>query len=619
MTCGMAREHIVGQEFVEDKTGSWTLQEARAQQATAFTGLLAKGYGPSAIWVKLRIDPKLSDGSKTGGLFLRIRPMYLDTIQLYDEADGFAPRPSIGDRHPASAQDEPAPFHLLKLKRSDTPRDLWLRIESTSSRLAYFEVIDEQSLRKSKLKIQSAGSIYLAIIAMFMVVGFSQAIIRSDRLNWSFAIYQVVAFVHGALSLGYGRWWTEGWLAPWVLDRVYSLTVVCLTFTVLLFSIAVLQDNARGRFRQRLFLGFCIIFAGLGSIQFFGFLGLSLRVNAIAALLVPLMLFTAALLQPNKAPRQDQAAILPKTLTVIYFGLTMTFAYLAALPVLGLAPAVELSLYTLHFYCLSSGLLMLGLLQYRSHILIRHRDSLIIETQRANERLGLERAQRLERQQLLNMLGHELKTPIATLKMLLGDRGIPAELAKRLSEPLAEMKEVVERTMQSGQLEEGGIELRKQPCNLLELVYEQISHLPSSKDRIQISVDGNSPSGFYVITDPYFLGVILRNLLDNAAKYSPEKSTISVVLAAPTNSQLCSITVVNEIGRAGSPDPEKLFTRYWRSPKATYRSGSGQGLYIVHRLAQLLDGDLRYAPNAHTVQFTLTIPSHMNAPMEDRS
>lgn len=602
----LARDLIIERAFIDDPSGVWTVDDARAQQLKTFSGLLTQGYGTGAIWVRLRINPGPGDTPANEPLFLRIRPIFLDSIQLYDQAESFVPRVPVGDRHPLSARDEPGPFYVFELSRTVAQRDVWLRIETTSTRLAHFEVLEEPEMRSDNFKLQMFTSVYLALIGTFLMLGLIQSVIRRDTLNWSFTGYQFIAFAHGAIALGYARWWAESLLPPAVLDGLFSFFIVCLTFAALLFTAALLREISQSRWRNYLVYGIFAVLLGLLILQFTGFMSLSLLINSLAALILPTLFFIYAIFQPKKETVGSQVPGLPKAAVTTYFGLTLAVAYLGAMPVLGWFPAVELSLYWIQIYCVSSGLLMLGILQYRAHIIDRQRDTLIAETRSANERAALERAQRVERQQLLNMLGHELKTPMATIKMLLGDRNIPTDIAQRLAVPITEMKDVVERTVQSGQLEDGGIELQWQACDLPALIRDQLASLDEA--RIIFTIESATQESPIVQTDPHFLSVIIRNLLDNALKYSPDNSAIQLRLLFSSDENSWRLIVGNQVGRAGRPDPEKLFVKYWRSPSAAYRSGSGQGLYIVYRLAGLLGGRLSLEPHSELVLFRLEMP-----------
>ena len=601
-----ATEHIVSRDYVEDLSGQWTLEQAQAQELQPFTNLLTKGYGKGALWVRLRIDPTVGGTLPSDNLYLRIRPMFLDDMRLFDEAEGFAPRAPIGDRHPFAAQDEPATVYVQRIKAGSEPRDLWIRLESTSTRFAFFEVLDGPTLNQSNLKLQTLGAAFLTLMSVFLVLGLSQSILRRDALSWAFTFYQAVALVHGAITLGYGRWWAEGWLPQPMVDQTFSVLVVCYIFSVLLYSNFLLRELAPSRLRAVVFYALSAVLFGLIGLQFVGMVGLSLTINRFVVLVMPLLFLVDALRQPRVHPAAPKGIGLTKRAVVVYFALTLVFAYLSALPTLGWTPALEVTIYAGMFYSLSAGVLMFGMLQYRANFLLRQREQLVNDARIANQRAELEHAQRLERERLIAMLGHELKTPLATLRMMLGDNTLPQQTAQQMSEPLKDINELIERTVQTGQLENDAIGLRPVACTLADTVQHAASNLPHA-ERLVWNI--HPPADQQTVeADPFLLGVVVRNLLDNALKYSPDDATIDVDLHADTTLGKWVLEVHNPVGRAGLPDPAHVFDKFYRSPKASYRSGSGQGLFIAWRLAQLMGGELRYLPSDSTVCFSLTLP-----------
>lgn len=111
-------------------------------------------------------------------------------------------------------------------------------------------------------------------------------------------------------------------------------------------------------------------------------------------------------------------------------------------------------------------------------------------------------------------------------------------------------------------------------------------------------------------TDPQFLQIVLGNLLHNALHYSDPLTPIRVGLA-PAEQQGeagLAVRVSNTLGRAGWPDKQKLFGKYYRSPGAQTLTGSGLGLHLSRQLVQSLGGTLEYAPSAQHVEFVLWIP-----------
>lgn len=92
------------------------------------------------------------------------------------------------------------------------------------------------------------------------------------------------------------------------------------------------------------------------------------------------------------------------------------------------------------------------------------------------------------------------------------------------------------------------------------------------------------------MVDAVLLRVILINLLDNALKYSPPGSSVTLTVDAPALAGTAGplLTISNWPGRAGRPDPKRVFSKYYRSDGARHTTGSGQGTYLVAGLARLL-------------------------------
>jgi signal transduction histidine kinase len=130
-----------------------------------------------------------------------------------------------------------------------------------------------------------------------------------------------------------------------------------------------------------------------------------------------------------------------------------------------------------------------------------------------------------------------------------------------------------------------------------------LDELPE-RERVQWLTQGNNNQAG-MVSDPTLLKIMMRNLLDNALKYSHKTSGVEVVLVLPDAQGHWSVLVGNLPGKAGWPDQSQLFQKYYRSPAAGYRSGSGLGLYLVSRIARLMGGELRYLSDDSWIRFGL--------------
>jgi len=105
---------------------------------------------------------------------------------------------------------------------------------------------------------------------------------------------------------------------------------------------------------------------------------------------------------------------------------------------------------------------------------------------------------------------------------------------------------------------------------------------------------------------------MLTNLLDNAERYGDQQDAIEVLVMHKQNDArengVC-IIISNRPSTASWPDPERVFTKYYRSAGAEAQSGTGLGLHLVRTLARLLGGECKYVPDEKYIKFELWLPS----------
>ena len=219
--------------------------------------------------------------------------------------------------------------------------------------------------------------------------------------------------------------------------------------------------------------------------------------------------------------------------------------------------------------------------------------------------LTLEIRRRNEQSRFMDMLSHELKTPLAVISLSLGVASIPAEVKQRVARATKAMNVILERCLQSDQIEHRQVSVSVVPCQISEVLFDAVARCEAPQ-RVLLEA-GNLP---LCKTDVQLFEVALDNLIGNALKHGTPDGLVNVRAGEARRGLrkgIC-IAVSNTPGASGFPDPLQVFHKYYRAAGAHGKSGSGLGLHIAHGCARNLGGVLRYRPTPESVRFELWIP-----------
>jgi two-component system sensor histidine kinase KdpD len=240
-----------------------------------------------------------------------------------------------------------------------------------------------------------------------------------------------------------------------------------------------------------------------------------------------------------------------------------------------------------------------------------------LERARAQE-LGheVEVARRSEqlRTTLLDALAHELKTPLTSIRAatsaLLANADRNAETAGRMlkiaDEEAAHLEELIDNALDLAQLDSRHIQVHLEPANLDDAVRDVVD---SMKDEIaDRRIVYKSPDALPAVPmDRRLLKLAVRQLLDNALKYSP--------VGTPVTLQTFHLngTVGLEVTDAGKGIPQeeqrRVFERFYRSSSVQDQiPGSGLGLSIARRILEAHKGTLALKSRPGETTFRLALP-----------
>lgn len=183
---------------------------------------------------------------------------------------------------------------------------------------------------------------------------------------------------------------------------------------------------------------------------------------------------------------------------------------------------------------------------------------------------------------------HELRSPLTALKVQLevaqladDDAAARHQALQKLNQGIDRSTRLVEQLLALSRLDSAAAAANDEPLDWPALVNAAVNEqLPAAEEKkinIKTSTDGSAPT---TCGQPLLWALLLRNLLDNAVRYSPEEAQISIELKDETLSVTNSNTVV-----AAEYLP-RLKERFFR-PAGQKSTGSGLGLSIVGRIAEL--------------------------------
>jgi two-component system sensor histidine kinase CpxA len=217
-------------------------------------------------------------------------------------------------------------------------------------------------------------------------------------------------------------------------------------------------------------------------------------------------------------------------------------------------------------------------------------------------------AERLERmivggKELTANISHELRTPLTRIRIaqeMLAERLEKGDFSRckgrlnQIREDIEELDALIGSILELSKLDVHEMQLKHEqfcPADLLDELLEKLAPVISHKN---LSVQKSLPESPEINGDRAALNMALSNILDNAAKFSPENGAIRIDMSP--NGDFFNICVTNTYETLPEKDLIKIFEPFYRSKKSS-ATGTGLGLAIAAKIVQKHGGRIK-ASNA---------------------
>jgi len=235
----------------------------------------------------------------------------------------------------------------------------------------------------------------------------------------------------------------------------------------------------------------------------------------------------------------------------------------------------------------------------------------------AHEVEAARRSERL-RTTLIDAMAHEFKTPLTSIRAattaLLANpdpkQPSAARMLKIADEEAAHLEELIDNALDLAQLNSDRIDVNLEISGLTDVVREVVDSMKVEIGDRPLEFKAHDPLPSIAV-DRRLMKVAVKQILDNALKYSPSDKPVSIHVFSSNGAVALEIT---DHGKGISEEEQaRIFDRFYRGPLVRDQiPGSGLGLSIAHRILQAHGGDLTVRSSPGETTFRVVLPVQPN-------
>ncbi len=604
--------YSVSQAYHLDTAADVSIDAAAKRHFTPYEGTLRLGFESGAVWIELTpiswtSTTDVSDAKNSP--ILRVGPHSLDHIEVYEFVAGQWARQVGGDQHTNKANICPDDYHCFALSpMTATNTPVYVRIQTKGLMVIETEILHSDAL--TTVVAQRIGKITFSLTIAIVLLVFGVALLAIERsiLLLVYSVFQLAVVLFVVANVGLLAHLLPGWST----DNVDKMSTVLFFARVALTALtgwALLEAHQPSQiYKKMIMMMICLSFINLGLIYSEHSLNAT-KLNFYLFFINPLVQIYGILSCVNLSSvrRGIYVFCYGANLVLIVIGSLFVFSNMTIGGPVGFFHSGNDWRLNGVIIGLIVFLVVLSEQRLRNSARVTELDTLrsSSEQARANEdKLS-------ERRALVDMLTHELKNPLGTIRFALASlkRQITGDSdslqrIQRIDASVNRMDDLIEHVARSNKIERTDVMAQPESIPAIDIVHELIQEYPDV-DRFKVSIQ----EGSVFKADRQMLIVILENLMSNAHKYAAIDESITVTVTTEADAGTTCFEICNAVAEDQEPDESRLFERYYRHPGVQNQPGMGIGLSLVQSAAQKIGANVLFRKENQHVIFTVRIPN----------
>jgi len=593
--------------YFHDVQQKHTLESAQAQAFKPYLGQLRLGFIDGETWIRIRLKYPQESASlvPASPLVLRVEPYSLSRLAFYQKNTGSWTQQMAGELQLQKKNICIDLQHCFEFSASSASANLaYLKIETKGVRIVRTEVVKADDALKSSIEaIKSVNSaLNLSIALLILAVTF--LFFERSRLLMVFCGFQTsvvlsICAFSGILPQGWGF---MAWVEP---NTLAGLALVLRMATTVLLAWVVVSAYKPSKFYSH-WVAALLLACGLNFLlAFSGHVTEAGLLNYCLGFISPFIHIWGARTVNEPMPGRW---IFTTGWVIFLLFIVLGFPYNLGLEDWRNQYNLVQTSGDLRLNGIPIGIVVFWLVatekSSRNRKKILELQALQIQAAEAKvHEVGLK-----ERRDLIDMLTHELKTPLSTIKFAMASlkrltlmQGESAERAQHINASVDRMDAMIEHVALSNKIERmeaHGLEETISALELMNVVMQEYL----APERFELDIQ----EGVVFRAAPHFLALIIENLVSNAFKYAADDKIRIRIHDESEN--VTSFRISNRVAAENQPDEARLFERYYRHPSFQNSPGMGIGLSLVNSAIQKIGAQIRYQKIDQDVVFEVSFP-----------